>query len=137
LRYKQLIIVVLGVAVVLAACGGGSANDTLELGNPELGREIFEDRDRTRCVWCHTLDGSILVGPSLQGISERADDRVPGLSAVEYLRQSILDPPAYIVEGFDIKMQTYELVPEEVDTLVPSTFTQEELSDLIAFLLTQ
>jgi cytochrome c oxidase subunit 2 len=136
LRYKQLIIVVLSVAVVLAACGGASAQPEA-VGDPERGREIFEDRDRTRCVWCHTLDGSVRVGPSLQGISERAGDRVPGLSAVEYLRQSILDPPAYIVDGFDIKMQTYELVPEEVDTLVPSMFTQEELSDLIAFLLTQ
>lgn len=136
MRYKQLIIVVLGLAFVLAACGGANSQPAA-VGDPERGRVIFEDQDRTRCVWCHTLDGSVLVGPSLHGISERAGDRVPGLSAVEYLRQSILDPPAYIVEGFDIKMQTYELVPEEVDILVPSMFTQEELSDLIAFLLTQ
>lgn len=138
MRYKRLIIAVLGVAITLVACGGGSANDTLELGDPELGREIFEDQDRTRCIWCHTLDGSVRVGPSLQGISERAGDRVPALSAVEYLRQSILDPSAYIVEGFDIKMKTYELVESEgVDFLFPSALTQEELSDMVAFLLTQ
>lgn len=138
MRYKRQIIAVLGVAITLVACGGGSANDTLELGNPELGREIFEDRDRVRCVECHTLDGSILVGPSLQGISERAGDRVPELIAVEYLRQSILDPSAYIVEGFDDKMETFELVQSEtVDNLVLSMLTQEELSDLVAFLLTQ
>ena len=138
MRYKRQIIAVLGVAITLVACGGGSTNDTLELGNPELGREIFEDRDRVRCVECHTLDGSILVGPSLQGVSERAGDRVPELIAVEYLRQSILDPSAYIVEGFDDKMETFELVQSEtLDNLVLSMLTQEELSDLVAFLLTQ
>jgi len=42
----------------------------------------------------------IYSGPSFQGISKRAGDRVPGLSAVEYLRQSIVDPSAYMVEGF-------------------------------------
>jgi len=138
MRYKWLIIAVFSVAITLVAFGGRSVNDSLELGNPELGREIFEDQDRTRCVWCHTLDGSVRVGPSLQGISERAGDRVPELIAVEYLAQSILDPSAYIVEGFDDKMETFELVQSERGhNLVLSMLTQEELSDLVAFLLTQ
>jgi hypothetical protein len=44
------------------------------------------------------------------GISERAGTRLAGLAAVEYLRQSILEPSAYVVEGFEDKMKVYELV---------------------------
>ena len=66
--------------------------------------------------------------PSLQGISERAGTRVAGLGAEEYIRQSILETNAYIVEGF----------PE---SLMPVNFSEtlsaEELDAVIAFLMTQ
>ncbi len=41
-----------------------------------------------------------LVGPGLLSIGERAVGRVPGLTAADYLRQSIIDPSAYVVEGY-------------------------------------
>lgn len=44
------------------------------------------------CNTCHTLDGSPLVGPSLQGVSTR-------LSRAE-IYESIMDPDAVIAEGF-------------------------------------
>ena len=81
----------------------------------------------------NTLDGSVnkaaaYLGPSFQGISERAGDRVPELSAVEYLRQSIVDPSAYVVEGF-------------IDRAMPKNYrlliSEEDIDNLIAFLLTQ
>jgi hypothetical protein len=52
------------------------------------------------CGSCHqigALGEQHKVGPDLSGIGLVADSRIPGLSAVEYLRQSILDPNAYIV----------------------------------------
>jgi len=59
------------------------------------------------------------------------------LSAVEYLQQSILEPSAYLVEGFEDKMKIYQVVdPDEVVFLIASMIIQEELDDLIAFLLT-
>jgi hypothetical protein len=74
----------------------------------------------------------------MQGISERAGDRVPGLSADEYLRQSILEPSDYIVEGFNKRMKDYLLVEEEeVEYMFANMLTQEQLDDLVAFLLTQ
>ena len=69
MRHPALTITVLCVAITLVACGGGFENNTLELGNPQLGQEIFEDQDRAGCVRCHTLDGSVRVGPSLKDIS--------------------------------------------------------------------
>ena len=66
-------------------------------------------------------------GPSFQGISERAGDRVPGMSAVDYLRQSIVDPSAYLVEGFDDNMaKSFRIL-----------ISEEDIDNLVAFLLTQ
>ncbi|HEX9924604.1 MAG TPA: c-type cytochrome [Anaerolineae bacterium] len=113
--------------------GGESAIDSLEIGNPERGREIFEnggekyiDIPQQRCIRCHSLDGSEGYGPSLQGISKWAGDRVPELSAVEYLQQSILDPDAYVVEGFKHMGRIHSVLLNE-----------EEINDLVAFMLTQ
>ncbi len=69
----------------------------------------------------------IFSGPSFQGISKRAGDRVPGLSAVEYLRQSIVDPSAYVVEGF------VDIMPISIGFLL----SEEDIDNLVAFLLTQ
>jgi cytochrome c oxidase subunit 2 len=122
------IILALGLAVTLAACGGGSAIDPLEVGDPERGREIYETGGGgSSCKTCHTLDGSERIGPSLQGISELAGDRVPDLSAEEYLRQSIVDPSAYLVEDF------FDLMPKNFQSFL----SEEDIDDLVAFMLTQ
>jgi hypothetical protein len=63
----------------------------------------------------------------MQGVSERAGDRVPELSAVEYLRQSIQDPSAYVVEGFSDTMSKG----------IHAAFSEEDIDALVAFLLTQ
>ncbi len=77
---------------------------------------------------CHSLDGSVGPGPPFQGISGRAGDRLPELSAVEYLGQSIVDPSAYVVEGF-----SDEAMPKNYRILMG----EEDIDDLVAFLLTQ
>jgi cytochrome c2 len=80
------------------------------------------------CRICHSLDeGATLVGPSFAGIATRAAERVPGMSAEEYLRQSILEPDAYVVEGFP----SGQMVPNLGEIL-----TEQQIDDLIAFLMT-
>lgn len=90
---------------------------------------IFETGGASQvpCAVCHTLDGTTLVGPSLQGISQRAGTRISGLSAEEYLRQSIVDPSAYLVEGFD------DLMNKDYG----EKLSEEDINNLIAFLMTQ
>lgn len=102
-------------------------------GDSERGREIFESggahedyKPSYACTNCHTLDGSENDGPSLQGISERAGERVPELPAQEYIRQSIMEPRAYVVEDFSSMGSINSLL-----------LSEEEVDDLIAFLLTQ
>jgi hypothetical protein len=78
------------------------------------------------------LDGSEKVGgfraPTFQGISGRAGDQVPGLSAEEYLRESIVDPAAYSVEGYFA-----DAMPKGFEILL----SEEDIDNLVAFLLTQ
>jgi len=41
-----------------------------------------------------------LVGPSFAGVASQAVERVPRLTAEECLKQSILKPNVFVVEGF-------------------------------------
>lgn len=54
------------------------------------------------CLGCHTI-GDDKPGrfPDLGGVGARAGSRREGLSDVEYLAQSLYEPNAYIVEGFN------------------------------------
>lgn len=87
------------------------------------GREVFERRSLGACGVCHSVepndDG---VGPSLSGVADRAGDRVPGSDAEAYLRESVLDPDAYVVEGYRSgqMLDIYEdrLSDEQIDALV-------------------
>ncbi|HVU10670.1 MAG TPA: c-type cytochrome, partial [Phototrophicaceae bacterium] len=75
------------------------------------------------CATCHTTDGtSNGIAPSLAGLSQRAGSRVAGLSAEDYVRQSILDPNAFVVPGFSsgVMFQSYaqKLTPQQIDDLI-------------------
>ena len=65
----------------------------------KIGREIMEGKGI--CLTCHTIGKTgALRFPDLQGIGTNAKNRVPGLSDVEYLAQSLYEPTAFIVPGF-------------------------------------
>ena len=65
----------------------------------KVGREIMDGKGI--CITCHTIGKSgALRFPDLAGIGTRAKDRVPGLSDVEYLAQSMYEPMAFVVPGF-------------------------------------
>lgn len=90
------------------------------------GRVVY---DTSGCGGCHTIEGisSGAVGPPLTEIGTVGGTRIDGLSAEEYIRQSILEPSAYLVEGYDdLMVKTFG-----------DTITDDQLSDLIAFLLAQ
>jgi cytochrome c oxidase subunit 2 len=66
------------------------------------------------CTACHTTNGIDMTGPSWKGVADTQTD--------DYIRQSILDPNADIVEGFqaDLMPQDYagKLSDEDLDALV-------------------
>jgi sulfur-oxidizing protein SoxX len=122
-----LILVLL--SYLISACSGQAQAGAL--GNPEKGKTLFHQtaiREAPACSTCHTSEsGEVIVGPSLANVASRASERKPGLSAEEYIRESILDPNAYVVEGFSegLMYQNYR-----------DTLTEEEINDLISYLLT-
>ena len=76
------------------------------------------------CGSCHELakaGTSGTIGPSLDDLAGAAGEREPGTSAEEYVGQSILDPDAFTVDGFQSGvMPSYEgrLDERQVQTLV-------------------
>jgi cytochrome c oxidase subunit 2 len=91
------------------------------------GRELFTANG---CNACHTLgdaNATAQVGPELNKVAAVAEDRVKGKSAEEYIRESIVDPPAFAVEGYsgDTMPANFEdqMTPEEIDTLVEYLLT--------------
>jgi mono/diheme cytochrome c family protein len=93
-------------------------------GNAANGQILFQTQ---ACAGCHMVDSAMtLVGPSLLGLGERAGSRVPGLSAYDYLYQSIVDPNVHIVEGFQ---------PNLMPAIFGTTLTEEQINDIIAYLL--
>ena len=91
------------------------------------GRKVFTSR-AAGCTVCHsTREGRDGVGPSLHGVASIAGDRVQGLTAELYLRQSILLPDQYVVDGWPAG-QMLPIYRERLD--------EQELQALIAYLLT-
>jgi NitT/TauT family transport system substrate-binding protein len=96
--------------------------ETSAIGDPANGKTLF---NTLGCAACHAIDSdAVLVGPSLKNISEDASEAPGNMSLDAYIRQSIVDPGAYIVEGFPNVMPPFD------------TLSDSDLNDLIAYLLT-
>lgn len=99
--------------------------------DPIMGERIYNESDpgvNAGCRICHSLTkDERIIGPSFYGIADRAADRVPGMTAEEYLYQSIVDPNAYVVSGYP----EGQMIQNFGDIL-----TEEQIQDLIAFLMT-
>jgi len=76
----------------------------------KFGREIMEGKGL--CFTCHTIGKKgPLRFPDLEGVDVRAKSRVPGFSDVDYFAQSIYQPNAFIVPGFNPGMPTINKPP--------------------------
>ena len=77
------------------------------------------------CIACHRA-GNAELAPSWVGLSERAATERPPLPADAYIYESIVDPAAYLVEGYN------DVMPHDFATRM----SQQELADVLAYLLT-
>lgn len=135
LRHLHALVTAAVMAVVIAGCSSGEDADRADRPvEPAVatvdGAELFALRaigDKAGCVTCHAIDTTqVIVGPSLVGIGDRAATRVDGLDGPAYIRESIIDPTAYTVDGFDVDK-------------MPDTFGQllsdEQIDALVTYLL--
>lgn len=137
-RVRALALLV--TVVALAGCGGGKTVAPLPQtvigtlpktapakaatgGNAAAGKQLFVSQG---CGACHTFKPagtSGTIGPNLGNLA--ADAQKAGqASLAAYVTQSIADPNAYVVSGFQPGV-----MPKYGDTLKP-----KQIADLVAFL---
>lgn len=97
-----------------------AANYLKTLPPAEAGKRLFQRRG---CLQCHSTDGTAGTGPSFQGLYGRNEKMTDGSSVVvddNYIRESILEPQAKIVAGYQPVMSTYKglLSDEEITALI-------------------
>ena len=97
------------------------------LDTPEArGEQLYQTQG---CIGCHSLDGTIVVGPSwlnLFGRQEQLDDGTSVIADEDYIRHSILYPADQIVEDFQ------NLMPANYGEIL----SEDDIEDLIAFIKT-
>lgn len=112
--------------------------DQVFAGVPDDVRQAIEGADisaaetialKYGCIGCHALDpNEVKTGPTWYNAGDHAVVRVSGESPAQYLYQSIVEPGAYVVEGYPAN-------------IMPATFkdqmTLQEIADIVAFLLQQ
>ncbi|MEZ5063738.1 MAG: cytochrome c oxidase subunit II [bacterium] len=94
-----------------------------EMAPEEAGAILY---DRKGCRQCHSLDGTGGVGPTFKGSfgNRRAwSDGSSGVMDENYIRESILNPKAKVVAGFDPVMPTFQ-----------GRVNEKELAALIAYI---
>ncbi len=88
------------------------------------------------CVGCHNLNEMQTetnrgpVGPNMGNLASNAATRIEGVSAHDYIVQSIMEPNAYIVDGYNpnIMIQTFaqQMTPEEISNLADWLISQTQ-----------
>ena len=103
----------------------GSADD--DLSPVELGEELVS---RNACLTCHSIDGTVLQGPSFKGLYGSEEELQSGETVTvdeNYLRESILEPQATIVAGYQPVMPPYAgtLDDRQIDAIIEYIKTLE------------
>ncbi len=110
---------------------GTDLQDPLPPGDPARGELLFNGQVNGlyACSGCHgVFEGQVTTCPNILGVATRAATRVSGYSAETYLREAIVSPDAYIVEGY-----TSGVMPQNFGEVMSA----QQLADILAFLMTK
>ncbi|MGE5612452.1 MAG: cytochrome c oxidase subunit II [Bacillota bacterium] len=100
-----------------------ASNWETQMSPAEAGRMFYERRG---CMQCHSTDGSRLIGPSFKDLFGHEVSYSGGKKLVadeNYIRESIYEPAAKIVDGFDNVMPSFK-----------SSLSDKDVTALIAYL---
>ncbi|MBI5666417.1 MAG: cytochrome c [Chloroflexi bacterium] len=130
---SRIALVLALIVVLLAACNQKALTNPVT-GDPARGAEIFHQgvNGAPACAGCHTTSrasftrGGISIAPNLSGLSQRAGSRIEGLSAEQYLFNSITSPGSFVVDGFQNLMYGQ----------YANQLSRQDLADLLAYLMT-
>ena len=116
-HFQKIVGALAVVTLVLGACGSAEPDRNLSE-VAELGREVALSRG---CSACHGENGEGGVGPAWVGLAGSTVALEGGGAVVadaEYLRRSMVDPQADIVEGVTITMPGNDLSEPEITALI-------------------
>ena len=126
-----IVVVGLGTALFLftgESLGGETTDTTIPIAfDPEAAARGQVFAESKGCLQCHTVDGTPSSGPTWKGLAGSSRPLTNGdivIADDTYLLNSIVDPAAQVVEGYDAIM-----APDSGDTL-----SSEEINDLIAYI---
>lgn len=96
----------------------GSGSDDIPL--LALGEKVYKAK---ACNTCHSIDGTPLTGPSWKGIYGKKHTGQDGKTRLvddNYIRESVTNPAAFVVQGFPPVMPTYAglLSDREIDAII-------------------
>ena len=104
----------------------------------EAGEAIFNGKGK--CSTCHNIGVGATKGrcPNMEGIGTRAGTQKPGMTAKEYLIESVYDPYAFLVPGYDKIMPPVwkppiSLKPLEIEAVIAFLQSQGGEVDLTRF----
>jgi nitric oxide reductase subunit C len=122
-----------GIALGTPPPGAASSNPIA------LGEALF-GQSPPACFSCHSTQAGIqTVGPSLAGVGARAAEilKTPGYTGAartpeDYIRESILQPSAYVLPGPTFSAGGQSIMPE----IYQSTLKPADIDHLVAYLVT-
>ena len=87
------------------------------------------------CMTCHTIEGVPgavgVIGPDLTHIATDAANRQPGVSARDYITESIVNPESYVAADVE------RAVPGLMTTAIVANLTDADVEALVEFLMQQ
>ena len=93
----------------------------VEPATPAINDAAYKLLEAKDCFTCHSIDGSEGIGPTFKGMYGRKTKLKDGSTVSDddaYLRESVVDPSAKVVDGFDDVMPKPEVTDEEVNQIV-------------------
>lgn len=103
-----------------AGKAGAAVAAASDLPPAERGKNIYTQKG---CNACHSVDGSSGVGPTFKGIYGRVEEMESGETITvdeNYLRESILEPQAKLVKGYQPVMPSFKgiLSDDEITSVI-------------------
>ncbi len=146
MRVAGLLLIVL-VAITASACGGGgegaeeigdtTTQEQVVQGDASAGRQVFVEQG---CGNCHTFTPA---GPKANGTAGPSLDQVVRAYDAGFIRESIIDPSAYIekmksgvpgsIKGETPYRDTMPATGPDAEN-EQNRISEQELADLVAFL---